>query len=432
MDGSAATVRSTAAYDAHDAERFLAQPSRSGRSPFERDRARIVHSAALRRLAAKTQVVGPSSHDFIRNRLTHTLEVAQVGRGLAMVLGCDPELVEAACLAHDLGHPPFGHNGEQALNETAAGIGGFEGNAQTLRLLTRLEPKIFSADGRSLGLNLTRAVLDASTKYPWTLGNAPAPAGRHGDGLPRSVHKFGVYSDDLPVFDWMRSGVEPGRTCVEAQLMDFADDVAYSVHDLEDGVVAGRIDLTSLDDPQLRERVWATVRDWYAPQLSSERLEDAYRRLTKLAAWPQTSYDGSRRHLAGLKNLTSRLINRFCHAVQDAVQGSQLPPVLIRYAGVIPVSATVTEEIVVLKGVAAQLVMKAEGRVAAMAAQRDLLRELVEAMWRHGAASLDPMFAADFKTATDDHARLRVVVDQAASLTDLSAVDRHRALVKPQ
>ena len=159
-------------YDAHARERLVAEPPKRVEAPertaFERDRARVVHAAAFRRLAAKTQVVGPETDDFVRNRLTHSLEVAQVARDLSRALGSQPDIAETAALAHDLGHPPFGHNGERALAELSEPCGGFEGNAQTLRLLTRLEAKTVDADGRSVGLNLTRATLDACCKYPWT------------------------------------------------------------------------------------------------------------------------------------------------------------------------------------------------------------------------------------------------------------------------
>ena len=150
-------------YSAFDEERWVPEPPKSSsRTAFQRDRARLIHSSALRRLGAKTQILVAGTDDFARTRLTHTLEVAQIGRQIGTSLGCDPDVVDCACLAHDLGHPPFGHNGERALAEIAGNIGGFEGNAQTLRLLTRLEPKILFPDGRSAGVNLTRAALDAA------------------------------------------------------------------------------------------------------------------------------------------------------------------------------------------------------------------------------------------------------------------------------
>src|SRR3954470_6439852 len=181
-----------------DAQRWIPEPTKDsgyGRTPYERDRARVLHSAGFRRLAAKTQVHTAGSDDFLRTRLTHSLEVAQISREMGARLGCDPDVVDVAGLAHDLGHPPFGHNGEAALDAVARPCGGFEGNAQTLRVLTRLEAKVDGA-----GLNLTRASLDAVSKYPW-----PRAEGER---------KFGVYADDLPVFRWLRDGApEERRRC---------------------------------------------------------------------------------------------------------------------------------------------------------------------------------------------------------------------------
>jgi dGTPase len=415
-------------YTAEDRERYVTEPPKRvaapERTPFERDRARVVHAAASRRLAAKTQVVGPQSDDFVRNRLTHSLEVAQVARDLSRALGCEPDIVETAALAHDLGHPPFGHNGERVLAEVSADVGGFEGNAQTFRLLTRLEAKTFGEEG-SVGLNLTRATLDACTKYPWPTAEADEPGGVHADGSPRVVRKFGVYDDDRAIFDWVRQGVAGRRLCLEAQVMDLADDVAYSVHDVEDGVVAGRIGLHDLDTTA----VWGTVREWYLPGADDSVLDDALKSLRAVDGWPTSPYDGTRRHLAALKNLTSDLIGRFCGAVQDATFATSEGP-FVRYRTDLVVPVETERQIAVLKGIAAHYVMRADDRVALMSRQRELLAELVEALVERGADALDAPYADDWHAASDDTGRRRAVVDQVASLTDASAAAWHARLVR--
>jgi dGTPase len=418
---------SESGYDERARERWVDEPpKRPDRTPFERDRARLVHSAALRRLAAKTQVVGPQTDDFVRNRLTHTLEVAQVARDLGRTLGCDPDIVETAALAHDLGHPPFGHNGERALDEVSSACGGFEGNAQTLRLLTRLEAKTLSSDGRSVGLNLTRATLDASTKYPWTRADAPATTSTAGDS--GAGRKFGVYDDDLEVFGWMRAGVEGTRRCVEAQVMDLADDVAYSVHDLEDGVVAGKIDLGWLADAAARREVWQTVRDWYLPSVEDAELDEALRVLRAVPSWPTGGYDGSRPALAALKDLTSDLIGMFCTQVRDATREKYGDLQLVRHDADLVVPRETELAIAALKGVAAHYVMRAEDRIGVLARQREVLTELVSLLRLRGPSQLMPTLRADFEAAHDDAARLRVIVDQVASLTDSSAEAWHARL----
>ncbi len=403
-------------------QRCVAEPAkRPGRTAFQRDRARMLHSASLRRLAAKTQVVGPGSDDFVRNRLTHSLEVAQIARELGQSLGCDPDLVETAALAHDLGHPPFGHNGERALDEAAEAVGGFEGNAQTLRVLTRLEAKTQRADGSSVGLNLTRASLDACVKYPWGRDDAPPARGRHSDGTARTVRKFGVYPDDLPVYTWLRTGAVLGRRSLEAQVMDLADDIAYSVHDVEDAVVAGYLDLHRLRDVAERVEVWEAVRDWYLPSADDATLEAALRRLQRQPGWPAAGFDGSRPALASVKQLTSGLIGRFCVAAHAATEAAAGAGPLTRYAADLVVPAATQVEIAVLKGVSAHYVMRRHDRVRAQATQRALLHGLVERLRLLGAAAMEPALGADWLAADDPDSRLRVVVDQVASLTDTSA-----------
>lgn len=382
-------------------------PKRPGRTAFERDRARIVHSSALRRLSAKTQVLRAGADDFVRNRLTHSLEVAQVARELGKALGCDPDIVDSAALSHDLGHPPFGHNGEIALNDAARSFGGFEGNAQTLRLLTRLEAKTFDERGRSAGLNLTRATLSACIKYPWLRGEAP------NDGP-----KFGVYADDTDIFTWVRVGVEGVAQPIEAQVMDLSDDIAYSVHDVEDGVVGGWFSLVG--DLELRS-VFAAARDWYEPGLSDDRLGSALERLQAMSEWPTRPHDGLRQSSAVLKSLTSGLIGRFAMAAQSAtIEASGHAP-LVRHEANLVIPPGTWDEITVLKALAAHHLIRRDDRTRVLAEQRDLLSSLLAHLMATGDKHLEPDFAADHRAANSDGDRARAIVDQVASLTDLSA-----------
>ncbi|GAA3816042.1 deoxyguanosinetriphosphate triphosphohydrolase [Streptomyces phyllanthi] len=420
-------------YDPASVDRWAAEPDkRPGRTAFQRDRARVLHSAALRRLAGKTQVVTPGTRSEAwdaspRTRLTHSLECAQVGRELGAALGCDPDLVEAACLSHDLGHPPFGHNGEQALNEFAEDCGGFEGNAQSLRLLARIEPKRFVHDQDtgglvSVGLNLTRAALDAATKYPWQRGGHPTD--------PASS-KFGVYEDDRPVFDWVRKGAPDHRTCFEAQVMDWSDDVAYSVHDVEDGLHAGHIDPNCLlADPE-RQEVFTVARGRYVPaDTDPAELAAALDRLLDQEWWPH-GYDGSAVAQARLKDATSQLIGRFCLAAEGATRAAYGSGRLTRYAAELVVPRGARLECAVLKAVADRYVMQRAEQELLRADQRIVVAELAEALTARAPYGLDPQFRALFDEAADDRARKRVIVDQIASLTDASARSLHARLTAP-
>jgi dGTPase len=464
-------------YDESATARWVAEPpKRAGRTDFERDRARVLHCAGLRRLSAKTQVVAAGSADFPRTRLTHSLECAQIGRELGQEIGCDPDLVDAACLAHDIGHSPFGHNGEAALNELAAPYGGFEGNAQTLRLLTRLEPKIPGA-----GLNLTRATLDATLKYPWfgvpgtssaSPGERPPapPPGRDalaglavaggGPEPPRGPRKFGAYADDAEVFRWIRAGAPDQRPCLEAQVMDWADDVAYSVHDMEDGFHAGLITFRSLQSPAERAEVSRTALAYCGNGVSESELTDILGSLLALDIWP-SSYDGGPAAAAALKNLTSELIGRFCVAAQQATLAAALESVpnahpttlsatsrttthldlanpfshtspvghsFTRFAANLVVPRQQRLECALLKAITARYVMTRAGVVAAQARERELLTELAHAIERGAPQTLDPLLRPSWDAAETDAARRRVVIDQVASLTDTSAIAWHHRL----
>ena len=381
-----------------------AQLAPDSRGDFARDRARVLHSAALRRLADKTQVVGPRDGDTPRTRLTHSLEVAQISRGIGEGLGLNPDLCEMAGLTHDIGHPPYGHNGEVALNEVAPC--GFEGNAQTLRILARLEPKVL-IDGTSFGLNLTRASLDAAVKYPLTRTNPDGSVNR----------KYSAYDEDAEVIEWVREGHTDGAPPMEAQVMDFSDDIAYSVHDVEDGIVSGRVSLRVLwDFVEL-----AALADKGAAAFGgdADSLVEAADRLRSLPAIAAASeFDYSLGAWAGLKALTSQLVGRYVGAVTRATLDGNDSGVLGRQHGRLVVPPDVEAEVRLLKTVAVLYVMDQPAHQARQERQRDRIYRVHEYLRAGAPGSLDTMFQAWFNAAETDLERERVIVDQIASMTE--------------
>jgi dGTPase len=410
-------------YSDFDRERLPEERSSGARrGEFARDRARVVHSSALRRLGAKTQVLSPSGGDFARTRLTHSLEVAQIGREMAIDLGLNADMVDMACLAHDLGHPPFGHNGEKALDAWSGDFGGFEGNAQTLRLLTRIEPKVIDDSGRSYGLNLTRASLDATCKYPWKRADASAEI-----GADHSI-KFGAYEDDLEVFEWLRIGAPQRQKSVEAQVMDFADDVAYSVHDFEDAIVSKFIDVRTLNDPANQAELLEKISGWNGGAISQVDLSAAFTRLRKHHYW-LNDFDYSSAGLGTLKNLTSALIGSLVSRTVDAIIDASAAESLARFGALLLIPADVQAEISVLKGIVSAFLMSTEARRPFYEWQRGLLTELADALLASNGANLDAYSSEAWQRATDDAGKHRVIVDQIACLTDQSALTLHHRLV---
>jgi len=399
-------------YNEHDEERFLDEPAkRAGRTEFMRDRARVIHSAALRRLAAKTQLAVPWENDFQRTRLSHSLECAQIGRELGESLGADPDLQDTACLAHDLGHPPFGHNGEEALAAIASDFGGFEGNAQSFRLLVRLEAKTVDAQGNSVGLNLTRASLDGATKYPWPRSQNP--------------RKFGVYEDDLDVFNWMRQGAPVDKKCIEAQIMDWSDDCAYSVHDLEDAIFANQVSVKGFD-ADFADLYTVMVRD-YGSDATQQEAIDAHKRLSALSAWPHY-FDGTHRSLARLKDSTSQLIGRFVLAAELETRKIHGDGPLSRYNANLEIPRDQVIEVDFLKSIAGHYLISADNSQDRYAKQQIIVRELVEMLRAKAPTDLDSFFLKAWTEAADETARMRVIIDQVAALTDPGAYALHARL----
>ncbi|MEQ1549118.1 MAG: dGTP triphosphohydrolase [Chakrabartia sp.] len=399
------------------------------RKDYERDRDRILYSSAFHRLAGITQIVRAGELDIFHTRQQHTYKVAQVGRRLAqhciakdgelaVFHGVDQEVVEAACLAHDLGHPPFGHAAEKKLDLLVTGKGvtdGYEGNAQTFRILTKLAVR-YGSD-QCPGLDLTRATLAACLKYPWI----------RDVNDQKKTGKWSAYETEKECFDWTREFSINDQKTAEAEIMDWADDIAYSVHDLEDFHRVGIIPWAMiLSEENADNLVNATVRGWFsAPADASAQVRDALSRLTGLfrlfPAVLNEKYDGSRDQRHQLRNLTSQLIGRYVRALSLAAPDAQ------RAVSIDPECET---EVRLLKHVARQYVIGLPALHAQQFGQAKIISDLFDIFFDHssdGDAKFLPM-RLRYIWKQDGAPAARLAADCVAALTEGEAYALHRRL----
>jgi dGTPase len=409
----------------------IPEPSRTegdARDAYERDLARIIHSLAFRKLQGKTQVfsTGPTT-DFLRTRVTHSIEVAQIGRALAKAAGVPQALVEAACLGHDLGHPPFGHTGEQILNALMAEHGGFEGNAQTFRIVTYLELKHPGYEG----LDLCRLTLLSLIKYPY----------RRSSGYSKFIYETDAQRESGWLFDETTGqslltsydeGQDHSRT-LPCQLMDWADDIAYSVHDLEDGIAGGVLHPSQwaqrdFIDEIHRSTQTAPIR-WTGSPPDRASVEAILRPMSEeLAPYgPAVPKDV-------IREFTRRWIDRF--ATAGTVVGDGDSP----YAFSLEVPEEIRIENQVLKAITFEYVIRDHRTAAAAHRGREIITRLFNALIENTKSEAGDyrylLFPRELRQplrsyegdATDT---ARFVCDHVASLTEGQAIDLYARLFEP-
>ena len=409
--------------------RFNATPE-DQRIAFERDRDRVLYSSAFRRLAGITQIVRTGEADVFHNRLVHTVKVAQVGRRLAQYitrnqpteskhLGVDPEVVEAACLAHDLGHPPFGHCGEQELHKLVEphDPGGFEGNAQTFRIITKLAVRFED----NPGMDLTRATLAACIKYPWMRQKNHAVKSK----------KWNAYPTEADDFKFARQGLVSEEKTAEAELMDWADDIAYSVHDLEDFHRVQFLpwrDILSEEGKQklvtsaLEKKTNIVARD-------KQQLEQAHAQIGGLIVGTvghliNEPYEGTREQRRAIRLMTSQLIGHF-------LQSTKLRIPTTEGESCLDVPSLVKHQIAILKQITWDYILSMPALAAQQMGQKRILRELYEDLYDDGGAKYLPRkfaYLFDTNVASDGASRSRLIADCICSLTEAETVALHARL----
>jgi len=363
------------------------------RSEFQRDRDRIIHSTAFRRLQHKTQVFLHHEGRHFRNRLTHTLEVSQIARSIARALGLNEDLAEAVALSHDLGHTPFGHAGERALHRAMAPHGGFDHNIQALRVVTRLENRYAEHDG----LNLTWETLEGILKHNGPLVDSTAgPVGRYvHDGLPTGIN-------DIPASADLRLS---SHASLEAQTAAIADDIAYNAHDIDDALRARLVDLSDFSDAPMAGPIVREVQSLYPEVGSKRQTHEVQRRMITRAIEDVIAHSAGNLRDAGISSAedvraAGRTLIGFSSATADAEKG--------------------------LKAVLYSEVYRSE------AVMRPV-RESEAVVERLFAAYMDRMdmpgrWGEAARTAPSDSARARIVADFIAGMTDPYALDEHQRL----
>ena len=419
------------------------KPSADDRTEFERDRDIILYTSAFKRLSGITQVVSPHSGHVFHNRLTHSLQVAQVGRSLvqkaqlrqkevANAVGLNRDAVEASCLAHDLGHPPFGHIAEETLNELTGGDAeGFEGNAQSFRIVSELAFRSTQFNG----LNLTRATLRGILKYPWTFAKRPA-------GDPTKQNKWGAYASEQRAFEFATGNGEGGPVSrsVEAELMDWADDLTYAVHDAEDFYRAGLIPLHQLhptgkdgvpDVERTRFLDYVCARKSKLSDLantSPQQLDDMLAEILFSYFRIRTAYEGTRDQRAGLRLFTSGLVGRYINGFQLEEHADGRVTVEI--------DADKKREVAILKELTWCYVIENPSLALQQYAQKEVIRFLYEVFMQESARSpsklLPPYYRerlSQFPKDAEAGRRVkRVVADLVAGMTELQAVAVYQRL----
>lgn len=423
----------------------VTQRQQDHRDPFQRDRARILHSAAFRRLQSKTQVMGSGQSDFYRTRLTHSLEAAQIGSGITAqlrskysehcptLLPNSDSLIESICLAHDIGHPPFGHGGEVALHYMMRNHGGFEGNGQTFRIVTNLEPYT-----KFNGMNLTRRTLLGLLKYPQTLAQLTnkklTPEKTNFRQLKASEWHppKGLYSDDEAVIDWLllplsskdktlfqqiaKKDNRHYKTCfksIDCSIMELADDIAYGIHDLEDAIVTGIVTRTDFQTEVINKLL--KLEDNWLHEYSQTLLNNLF----------SDEHHLQKDAIGGLVNYLITSINLVDLNQTSADIGFDEP--LLRYNAVLP--STTGQALQIFKDFVLNFVIKQTSIQRLEYRGQQIVMELFEALSSDPLRLLPKNSAKRYQIALDnDDNTMRVIADYVSGMTDDYASRLHQAL----